>query len=101
MSYDADDLPEHVSVTAYYVASEGVANAVKHSGAHEVEVAVRRDVAACTWPSATTVGGGARITPGSGLAMLCDRVHALGGRLSAAQPTARRNGLTAVIPCGS
>lgn len=101
VTYDADDLPEHVSVTAYYVASEGVANAVKHSGASAVEVAVRRDRGSVHVAVRDDGGGGARITPGSGLAMLCDRVDALGGRLSLHSPPRGGTVVTAVIPCGS
>lgn len=101
VTYDADDLPEHVSVTAYYVASEGVANAVKHSGAREVEVAVRRERDSVLVAVRDDGGGGARITPGSGLAMLCDRVDALGGRLSLHSPPLGGTVMTAEIPCGS
>ncbi len=101
VTYDADDLPEHVSVTAYYVASEGVANAVKHSGAREVEVAVRRDQDSVLVAVRDDGSGGARITPGSGLAMLCDRVDALGGRLSLHSPPLGGTVMTAEIPCGS
>ena len=39
----ADELPDHVSLTAYYVASEGVANAVKHATASRVAVHVRQE----------------------------------------------------------
>jgi signal transduction histidine kinase len=101
LTFDADELPEHVSVTAYYVASEGVANAVKHSGAREVEVAVRRDRGNVLVAVRDDGSGGARITPGSGLSMLCDRVHALGGRLSLHSPPLGGTVMTAEIPCGS
>ena len=101
LTFDADELPEHVSVTAYYVASEGVANAVKHSGAREVEVAVRRDRDNVLVAVRDDGSGGARITPGSGLSMLCDRVHALGGRLSLHSPPLGGTVITAEIPCGS
>lgn len=101
VTYEADDLPEHVSVTAYYVASEGVANAVKHSGAREVEVAVRHERGSVHVAVRDDGHGGARITPGSGLAMLCDRVDALGGRLSLHSPPRGGTVVTAVIPCGS
>lgn len=101
VSYDADELPEHVSITAYYVASEGVANAVKHSGAHEVEVAVRRESGSVLVAVCDDGSGGAHITPGSGLAMLCDRVHAHGGRLSLHSPPLGGTVMTAEIPCGS
>ena len=42
LDLQADDLPDDVSTTAYFVASEAVANAVKHAGAGSIAMSVRR-----------------------------------------------------------
>lgn len=101
LSYAAGDLPEHVSVTAYYVASEGVANAVKHSGASRVALDVRQEDGTVHVAVHDDGTGGARIAPGSGLSMLHDRVGALGGRLSVQPRPSGGTSLLAVIPCAS
>jgi signal transduction histidine kinase len=101
VTFTAGDLPEHVSVTAYYVASEGVANAVKHSGARRVAVDVRQHDDTVHVAVHDDGAGGARITPGSGLAMLHDRVGAIGGRLRVANGARGGTSLEAVLPCGS
>lgn len=101
LTYSADDLPEHVSLTAYFVASEGVANAVKHAGASKVTVDVRQEADGIRVAVGDDGRGGARIAPGSGLAMLRDRVHAAGGRLTVDGRPGGGTSLEAVIPCGS
>jgi signal transduction histidine kinase len=101
VSYSGGDLPDHVSVTAYYVASEGVTNAVKHSGARRVALDVRRADDGLHVAVHDDGAGGARIAGGTGLAMLHDRVRALGGRLSVTDRQPAGTSLVAVIPCGS
>jgi signal transduction histidine kinase len=101
VTYAADDLPEHVSLTAYYVASEGVANAVKHAAASRVAVDVRQEASAVHVAVRDDGRGGARIAPGSGLAMLRDRVDALGGRLTVMSDPHAGTSIEAVIPCAS
>ncbi|CCI53539.1 MAG: histidine kinase [Tetrasphaera jenkinsii] len=101
VSYSGGDLPDHVSVTAYYVASEGVTNAVKHSGARSVALDVRRTDDGLHVAVHDDGAGGARIAGGTGLAMLHDRVRALGGRLSVTDRQPAGTSLVAVIPCGS
>ncbi|MCA0337553.1 MAG: histidine kinase [Actinobacteria bacterium] len=101
VSYSGGDLPDHVSVTAYYVASEGVTNAVKHSGARRVALDVRRTDDGLHVAVHDDGAGGARIAGGTGLAMLHDRVRALGGRLSVTDRQPAGTSLVAVIPCGS
>jgi signal transduction histidine kinase len=101
ITYAAAELPEHVSLTAYYVASEGVANAVKHAEASRVAVDVRQEASAVHVAVHDDGRGGARIAPGSGLAMLRDRVDALGGRLTVASDPHVGTSIEAVIPCAS
>ena len=88
-----------MATTAYYVASEAIANAVKHADADTVAVRVAR---AATGTSRCRISddgrGGAQPRPGSGLAGLVDRVAAAGGRLpwsaAGAAPV-----VEAVLPC--
>ncbi|KGN29695.1 hypothetical protein N802_11535 [Knoellia sinensis KCTC 19936] len=101
VSYTAGELPEHVSLTAYYVASEGIANAVKHSGANRVALDVRRHDDTVLVAIHDDGSGGARLAPGSGLGMLHDRVSAVGGRLTVGEGRSGGTSLLAVIPCAS
>ena len=75
-------LPEPVEVCAYYVVSEALANAAKHSGAAAVTVRVLADGDALTVQVRDDGIGGARLGAGTGLLGLKDRVEALGGRFT-------------------
>ena len=95
-------LPDDVSVTAYYIASEAVANAVKHARADRIDLAVTRSDDSVRIRVSDDGRGGAVIRPGSGLAGLGDRAAALGGSLMLTSVNGV-NGtvLEAVLPCGS
>jgi signal transduction histidine kinase len=77
-------LPEPIETAAYYVVSEALTNATRHAEASVVTVTVETD----TGPAGAVVRvlvhddgrGGARLTAGSGLLGLKDRVETLGGR---------------------
>ena len=78
----AGRLPESIEVAAYYVVSETLANAAKHSRASQVQVEVEvRDRALCIAVGDDGVGG-ADARGGSGLVGLKDRVEAIGGAIS-------------------
>ena len=98
MDVDDGPLPDAVATTAYYVASEAIANAVKHAEATRIELrVVRRDGHLLV--RVTDDGcGGARLGLRSGLA---DRVAALGGSLSVASPVGRGTEVEAALPCAS
>jgi signal transduction histidine kinase len=92
-------LPEPVESAAYFVASEALANAAKHSHASEVRL-----LASCDGPSlvievADDGIGGAGAGRGSGLRGLADRVEAIGGRLTISSPPGRGTTIRAEIPC--
>jgi signal transduction histidine kinase len=76
-----DRLPEALEIGAFYVVAEALTNANKHAGA--TRASVRAEVV--TDVLHLTVNddgrGGAKATPGSGLAGLADRVATLGGEL--------------------
>jgi signal transduction histidine kinase len=96
----ADRLPARVEETAYYVASEALANAAKHARATAVTISARH----CDGGLEVEVGddgvGGANPN-GSGLRGLADRVAALDGHLRVDSPTGRGTRITAELPCGS
>ncbi len=90
---DADvSLPQEIERNAYFVASELVANATKHSGATEIGVTVamhRIPEQASWWLNVTVTDdghGGATATEGHGLAGLDERLRGLGGTLELDSP---------------
>lgn len=97
----AGELPDVVSTTAYYVASEGIANAIKHSDADRLSLDVVRIEGGVRVRVADNGRGGAVLAGGSGLPGLTDRVAALGGSLAVHSPPGRGTVLEAVLPCGS
>jgi signal transduction histidine kinase len=93
----ADD----VSTTAYYVASEALANAVKHAAANRIGLLLTQDGAQLLVRITDDGMGGARIVPGTGLAGLGDRVAAFGGSLVVRSPAGGGTIVEATLPCAS
>jgi signal transduction histidine kinase len=78
--------PASVETALYYVVSEALANAIKHSQATLVSVTVVGDPRSIRATVADTGVGGAEIGAGSGLTGVSDRVDALAGRLNIVSP---------------
>jgi signal transduction histidine kinase len=93
-------LPDQIESAAYFVASEALANAAKHSHGSEVRVAASDDGQILIVEVADDGIGGAGTAGGSGLRGLADRVEALGGRFTVSSPPGRGTTLRAEIPCG-
>jgi signal transduction histidine kinase len=107
-------LPAEVESTAYFVVSEGLTNAVKHSGAATVAVVVDLTGSELSVEVSDDGCGGAAIRPGSGLEGLADRLAILDARLTIEDGPGVDGGaggpgfdggsggtrLRAVIPCG-
>jgi signal transduction histidine kinase len=76
-------LPEPVEVAAYYLVAEALTNAAKHADASTVRVEVGIGEAGDVLQVRVRDDGrgGVRLSDGSGLVGLGDRVEALGGRL--------------------
>jgi signal transduction histidine kinase len=91
-------LPPAVEATVYFVVSEALANAGKHSGAQRARVDVTRNDGYVHVAVADDGIGGADAT-GSGLVGLTDRVAALGGTLGVESPPGGGTTLRAHIPC--
>jgi signal transduction histidine kinase len=93
-------LPSRVEETAYYVASEALANAAKHARATAVSISARRlDGDLLVEVGDDGVGGAD--PDGSGLRGLADRVAALDGRLLVHSPAGKGTCITVELPCGS
>ena len=96
-----DRLPAPVESASYYLVSEAVANAVKHSHAHELRVRIVRDHG----PLHIEVGddgvGGAHAGAGAGLRGMAERIEALDGHLVIESPPGHGTLLVAEVPCGS
>jgi signal transduction histidine kinase len=97
------DIPEQrhpagVEECAYYVIAEGLANAIKHADATEVEIRAVADGGHLVVTVVDNGTGGASLDAGSGIQGLRDRVDAVGGWLSIKDDNGTR--LEARISCG-
>jgi signal transduction histidine kinase len=91
-------LPERTEVTAYFVISEALTNAVKHSGASTVRVMVETIDGEVSLSIRDDGVGGADPAAGSGLVGLRDRVEALGGTLTVQSAPGEGTQLTVELP---
>ncbi len=73
--------PEPTEVAAYYVASEALANTMKHAHAAHAEISLSTRHGSLLLSIRDDGVGGANLARGSGLACLTDRVEALGGSI--------------------
>ncbi len=96
----AKRLPPDVEAAAYFVTCEALANAVKHSGANAVQIAVVAEERMLL-VTVTDDGIGGADADGSGLRGLADRVEARGGRLWVESPAGGGTRITAEMPCES
>jgi uncharacterized protein YhfF len=91
-------LPAPVELTAYYLASEGLTNAVRYAGADTVRVEVRQVLTEAIVRVSDDGAGGADPLAGTGLRGLADRVAALGGKLRVDSPAGGGTTLEATLP---
>ena len=91
-------LPDSIQVGAYYLVSEALTNAAKHSGAPLVHVEVATEERALRITVRDAGVGGADPAGGSGLIGLRDRVETLGGVLAISSPAGRGTSLRVTIP---
>jgi signal transduction histidine kinase len=99
------ELPTELERNAYFIAAEGLTNAVKHSGGSAIDLRIdlRRipDDADQTWLDITVTDdgrGGAAAVPGHGLAGLQERVLGQGGTLEITSPAGGPTVVTAHLP---
>ena len=93
-------LPPPVEAALYYVASESLANALRHADACSAEVRVGHTNGIVTLEVSDDGVGGASLADGRGLRGLADRVEALSGRLAVDSPPGAGTRVRVEIPCG-
>ena len=92
--------PAPVEITAFFVVSEAVVNAVRHAGADEVSVSGRECSGRLVVEVSDAGCGGADPRRGTGLRGLRDRVAALGGTLTVRSVPGQGTRVRAELPCG-
>jgi signal transduction histidine kinase len=96
----AERLPAPVEATAYFVACEALANAVKHARASRITIsAVQENGRLLVEIADDGVGGADR--NGSGLRGLADRLEARGGRLRVVSREGEGTTVIGELPCES
>ncbi|MFE3886820.1 sensor histidine kinase [Streptomyces lydicus] len=93
--------PEAVEAATYFVACEALANVVKHSGATEARLSLRRAGPRLVLEVYDNGVGGADAEAGSGLVGLADRVAAFEGSVHLSSPDGGPTRLHVEIPCAS
>jgi len=89
-----------IEAAAWFIACEGVANAVKHADATRIDLVLNaRD--GVLRVRVTDDGRGGADPEGHGLRGIADRTEALGGRLSVQSDTCAGTTLIGELPCGS
>ncbi|MFC3385984.1 sensor histidine kinase [Couchioplanes azureus] len=92
---------EQVEGTAYFAASEALANVVKHAAADRADILLARAGEALVLEIRDDGRGGADPAGGTGLTGLADRVAAVGGRLLLSSPEGGPTLVRVELPCRS
>ncbi|TNH29681.1 sensor histidine kinase [Micromonospora orduensis] len=90
-----------VEATAYFVVAEALTNAVRHSGASQVDVAVRRERGRLLVTVEDDGRGDADEARGSGITGIRRRVEAYDGRMTLTSPPGGPTRMHVELPCGS
>jgi PAS domain S-box-containing protein len=91
-------LAEPIEVAAYFVASEALANATKHSEASRIDLSLAQRDGSLVLSVRDDGVGGADVGRGSGLVGLTDRVEALGGSIRVSSRPGEGTQITAELP---
>lgn len=94
----SDRYPEAIESTAYFVASEALANVAKYAQASQASVALETRDGRVVLEVVDDGVGGAHLGAGSGLMGLVDRVEAVGGSLAVDSPPGAGTTVRAVLP---
>ena len=99
LDIDADvRLAEPIEIAAYFVASEALANAAKHSEASRIDVSLEQRDERLVLSVGDDGVGGADAGRGSGLVGLTDRVEALGGSIHVSSRPGKGTQIMAELP---
>ena len=98
---NGERLPGELEAAAYFIASEGLTNAVKHANPSKVVISAERRAGELVVSVSDDGVGGAREQGGSGLRGLADRVAAHRGTLEIESKPKVGTTLRAELPCGS
>ena len=90
-----------LETAAYFIACEGLTNAVKHADASKIVLSAGRENEKLVVSVTDDGAGGATPIPGSGLSGLADRVAAHGGSLRIESDLGAGTTLIAELPCAS
>jgi signal transduction histidine kinase len=88
-----------IETAAYFVIAEALTNAVKHSRASAISIAIREESGRLRIEVRDNGVGGANTGRGSGIIGLQDRVAAVGGQLTFDSPAEGGTVITAELPC--
>jgi signal transduction histidine kinase len=91
-------LPQEIERNAYFAASEALTNAIKHSGATDIEIRVGRSDDSLVITVSDNGSGGAKAVPGHGLAGLDERMRGSGGTLDVHSPAGGPTLVSARLP---
>ncbi len=92
--------PAPVEVTAFFVISESIVNAVRHAGVDRVSVSGRERAGGLVIEVSDAGRGGADPSRGTGLRGLQERVASLGGTLTVHSLPGHGTRIVAELPCG-
>ncbi|HJQ89882.1 MAG TPA: histidine kinase [Propionibacteriaceae bacterium] len=92
-------LPREIEATAYYIVSEALTNAARHSGAEVVTVEIAEIGQGLQVRISDNGRGGARLDDGGGLQGLADRLAAVGANLTIDSPVGGGTRIRTVLPC--
>jgi signal transduction histidine kinase len=101
VSASTERFPPHIEAAAYFIASEGLTNVVKHAAATKVTLSATHESGRLVVTVSDDGKGGAVLSAGSGLRGLSDRAEAHGGRLLIESGRDTGTTLTAELPCAS
>jgi signal transduction histidine kinase len=90
--------PEPIEIAAYYVASEALANTMKHAQASRTQISLTTRPGSLLLSIRDDGVGGANPARGSGLVGLTDRVEALGGSIHVHSAAGAGTDITADLP---
>jgi signal transduction histidine kinase len=100
LSRNRAPLPAAVESSGYFVLSEAIANAIKHSHASALAVRLEHRRGRLVIEVRDDGIGGAYASGGGGMRGMADRVDALGGSLHVHSPPGRGTRVIAEFPCG-